>query len=126
MVTYIYIYIYLLKNSTNQCLENLKDISLVRFKNNIWAADLPEITSLSSFNRVAKYFLCWTDVLTKYAWVKILKDKKAKTVPDGFVQILKKTNYKIDKLWVDQGRWFYNNPYAKMGRWEWYFNVLDS
>ena len=55
-----------------------------------------------------------------------MKDKKAKTVPDGFVQILKKTNNKIDKLWVDQGRWFYNNPYAKMGRWEWYFNVLDS
>ena len=30
----------------------------------------------SSFNRGFKYLLCVTDVFTKYAWVKPLKDKK--------------------------------------------------
>ena len=50
-----------------------------RFKNNIWAADLAEMGSLSSFNRV-KYLLSAIDFSAKYAWVKPLKDKKAKTV----------------------------------------------
>ena len=36
--------------------------------------------SLSSSNKNVKYLLCATDVFTKYAWVKPLKDKKGKTV----------------------------------------------
>ena len=47
-----------------------------RFKDNIWAADLAEMGSLSSKNRNVKYLLCVIDVFTKYAWVKRLKDKK--------------------------------------------------
>ena len=45
-----------------------------RFKDNIWAADLVEIESLSSKNKNVKYSLCVTDVFTKYVWVKPLKD----------------------------------------------------
>ena len=51
-----------------------------RFKENIWAADLPEMESLSSTNKNVKYSLCVIDVFTKYAWVKTLNDKKGKTV----------------------------------------------
>ena len=43
--------------------------------------------SLSSHSRSAKYLLCVIDVFTKYAWVKPLKDKKAKT--DLFMFLLK-------------------------------------
>ena len=40
----------------------------VRFKDNISAADLAEMGSLSSKNRNVKYLLCATDVFTKYAY----------------------------------------------------------
>ena len=45
-----------------------------RFKDNIWAADLAEMESLSSKNKNVKYLLCVVDVFTKYVWVKPLKD----------------------------------------------------
>ena len=45
-------------------------------KDNILAADLDEMESLSSKNKNVKYLLCVIDVFTKYAWVKPLKDKK--------------------------------------------------
>ena len=49
----------------------------VRFKSNIWAADLIEMRSLSSKNNNVKY-LYVIDVFTKCSWVKLLKDKKVK------------------------------------------------
>ena len=53
------------------------------------------------------------DASTKYAWIKPLKDKKAKTVFHGFIEIVNKSNRKPNKLWVDQGRKFYNSPMQK-------------
>ena len=44
-----------------------------RFKDNVWAADLAETSSLSSKNRNVKYLLCVINVFTKYGWVKPLK-----------------------------------------------------
>ena len=38
-----------------------------RFKDNIWAADLPAMGPLPSKNQSVKYFLCAIDVLTRYA-----------------------------------------------------------
>ena len=48
----------------------------IRFKDNIWPADLAEMESLSSKNKNVKYLLCIIDFLTKYAWVKPLEDIK--------------------------------------------------
>ena len=80
-----------------------------RFKNNIWAADIAEIESLSSKNKNVKCLLCKIDVFTKYAWVKALKDKKSKTVLYTFIEIVNESNCKPNKLWVDQGKEFYND-----------------
>ena len=79
-----------------------------RFKDNIWAADLAEMESLSTKNKRVKYLLCVIDIFTRYAWVKALKDKKGKTVLNAFIEIVKESNRKPNKLWVDQGREFYN------------------
>lgn len=49
-----------------------------RSNDNVWAADFAEMESLSSFNRGAKYLLCAINFFTKHAWLKTLKDKKAK------------------------------------------------
>ena len=56
-------------------------------KDNILAADLDEMESLSSKNKNVKYLLCVIDVFTKYAWVKPLKDKKGKTFLNAFMEI---------------------------------------
>ena len=47
-----------------------------RFKDNIWAADLAEMGSLSSFNRGVKYLLSVINVFTKNTWVKPLRKKR--------------------------------------------------
>ena len=39
----------------------------VKFKDNIWAADLAETGSLSSKDQNVRYLLCVIDVFTKYA-----------------------------------------------------------
>ena len=75
-----------------------------RFKDNIWAADLTEMGSLSSKNKNVKYSLCVIDVFTKYAWIKPLKYKKDKTVLNAFIKIVNESNCKPTKVWVDQGR----------------------
>ena len=65
--------------------------------------------SLSSFNRDVKYLVCVIDVFTKYPCLKALKDKKAKTVLHGFIEIANESKHTPYKLWVNQGREFYNN-----------------
>ena len=57
-----------------------------RFKNNIWAADLAEMESLSSKKKNVEYLLCVINVFTKHAWVKPLKDKKGKTILNVFIE----------------------------------------
>ena len=81
-----------------------------RLKDNIWVADLAEMESLSSKDKNIKYLLRVTDVFFKYAWVKPLKDKAGTTVLDAFIEIINKFNSKPNKLWVDQGKEFYNKP----------------
>ena len=53
---------------------------MLKFKDNIWAADLAEMESLSSKNKNVKYLLCAIDLFTTYAWVKPLKDKRGKAL----------------------------------------------
>ena len=84
-----------------------------RFKDNILAEDLAKLGSLSSTNQDVKDLLCVIDVFTKYAWIKPLRDKKAKTILDGFIKIVNKSNHKPNKMWADQRREFYYNSMLK-------------
>ena len=83
----------------------------MKFKDNIWAADLTEMGSLPSRNKNVKYLLCVIDTFN--ACVKPLKDKKAKTVLNAFIEIVNKSNSKPNKLWVDKGREYYNKLMQK-------------
>ena len=49
-----------------------------KFKDNIWAADLAEMRSLSSKNWGVKCLLCMIDVFMKYTCVKPWEDKNLK------------------------------------------------
>ena len=59
--------------------------------------------SLFSKNKRVKSLSCVIDVFTKYAWVKLLKDKKGKTVLNAFIEIVNESNHKPNELWVNLG-----------------------
>ena len=69
-----------------------------RFKDNIWAANLTEMESLSSKNKNVKYLLYVIDVFTKYAWIKTLKEKKSRAILNYFMEIVNEFNGKPNKL----------------------------
>ena len=41
------------------------------------------------------------------------KDKKSITIVDAFQKILKESNRRPNKIWVDKGNEFYNNSFKK-------------
>ena len=84
-----------------------------QFKDNIWGVDLAEMQSLSRKNKGIKYLLCAVDLCSKYAFVIPLKDKKGISIVNAFNKIIKQSNRKPNKIWVDQGREFYNNVFEK-------------
>ena len=58
-------------------------------------------------------FLSVIDIFNKYAWVISLKDKKGVSIVNAFQSVLKKSNRKPNKIWVDKGSEFYNNSFKK-------------
>ena len=57
--------------------------------------------------------MCVIDIFGKHAWVFPLKDKKGVSIVDTFLKILKESNRKPNKIWVDKGSEFYNNFFRK-------------
>ena len=64
-------------------------------------------------NKGIKYLLCAIDLFSKYAFVVPLKDKKGVSIVNAFQSILNNSKRKPNKIWVDQGREFYNNSFKK-------------
>ena len=81
------------------------------FKDNIWGADLADMQLISKFNKGFRFLLCVIDIFSKYAWVVPLKDKKGISTVNAFQKILKQSNRKPNKIWVDRGSVFYNNSF---------------
>ena len=80
----------------------------LQFKDNIWGVDLADMQSLSRKNKGITYLLCVIDLYSKYALVIPLKDKKRISIVNAFNKIIKQSNRKPNKIWVDQGGEFYN------------------
>ena len=68
---------------------------------------------ISNFNKGFRLLLCVIDIFSKYAWVVPLKDKKGITITNAFQKILKESNRKPNKIWVDKGSKFYNSSFKK-------------
>ena len=68
---------------------------------------------LSKYNKGIRFLLCAIDVFSKYAWVVPLKDKKGKSIVKAFQIILKQSNRKPNKIWVDKGSGIYNASFKK-------------
>ena len=70
---------------------------------------LADMQLIIKFNRGFRFLLCVTDIFSKYAWVVHLKDRKGINITNGFQKILKESNRKPNKIWVDKGSEFYDS-----------------
>ena len=68
---------------------------------------------LNRCNKGIRFLLCVIDIFSKYAWVVPLKDKKGVSIVTAFQSILKQSNRKPNKIWVDKGSEFYNASFKK-------------
>ena len=84
-----------------------------QFRDNIWGVELADTQSLSKKNKGIKYLLCAIDLFSKYAFAVPLKDKKGISIVNAFNKIIKQSNRKPNKIWVDQGGEFYNRVFKK-------------
>ena len=69
---------------------------------------------ISKFNKGIRFLLYVIDIFSKYAWVAPLKDKKGVSIVNAIPKMLKESNRKRNKIWVDKGSEFYNNSFQKM------------
>ena len=83
------------------------------FKDNIWGVDLADMQLLSKCNKGIRFLLCVIDIFSKYAWVVPLEDKKGISIVKAFQSMLKQSNKKPNKIWVDKGSEFYNAYFKK-------------
>ena len=63
---------------------------------------------ISKYNKGIRFSLCVIDIFSKYAWVVPLKDKKGISIVKAFQSILRQSNKKPSKIWVDKESEFYN------------------
>ena len=68
---------------------------------------------ISQFNKGFRFLLCVIDIFGKYAQVVLLKDKKGASIVNAFQKILKESDRKPNKIWVDKGSEFYNSSFKK-------------
>ena len=80
-------------------------------KDNIWGVDLADMQLLSKFSKRFRFLLCVIDIFSKYAWVIPLKYKKGISIVNAFQIILKESNHKPNKIWVDKGSEFCNSSF---------------
>lgn len=78
----------------------------------IWNIDLVEIIE-SAQNRNFRFILTVIDNLSKYAWIRLLKNKKAQTVLKAFRDIISKSKRKPQILGSDSGSEFVNKLFRK-------------
>ena len=73
------------------------------FKDNIWGADLTDMQLISKVKTGFRFLLCVIDIYSKYVLVLLML----------FKIILKESNRRPNKIWVDKGSEFYNISFKK-------------
>ena len=87
---------------------NVKEKRKVHSSFNIWEVDPADMKLISKSNKGIRFLLFVVDIFSKYAWDIPLKNKKSITIINTFPKILKQSNRKLNKIWVDKGSEFYN------------------
>ena len=80
--------------------------------NDLWQADLVELSSISRDNDGFRYLLICVDVLSKYARVVMIKTKTASVVTAAFATMLKDCKPRL--LQTDKGTEFLNSTFQQL------------
>ena len=100
----------LTKELTRPVINKFKRRSVITtYNNDIWSADLLDVSNMSKSNNKIKFLLIIVDVYSRYAYVVPLKTKNGEDVLNGFKSIDKTPK----NLWVDEGKEFYNTEMKK-------------
>ena len=83
------------------------------FKRYQWQADLIEISNVSEKNDGYKFILSVIDIYTRFAWLRLLKSKKAVEVCEQFKDILSTVDVKPLTLLTDKGGELKNKIFEK-------------
>ena len=105
-----------------------KIIVYLSFRDNIWGVDLTVMESLSKYNKGIKYLLCAIDLVSKYARVVPIEDKKGTSIVNAFKKTISEKR-KPNEIWVDQGSEFYNNSskdFLKLNNIEMYLTYSEG
>ena len=74
----------------------------------IWTADLVDMSPYSRSNNGYKYIVTVIAVFSKYGWIVPLKTKTGKEVAMAFQKLFTTANAPPSRLWTDKGTEFYN------------------
>ena len=83
-------------------------------KESTWGVDLADMQLISKCNKEITYLLCVINIFSKFAWVVPLKDKERVTIVNAFQKILKESNRKPNKIWVDQKKFIESKIHKHM------------
>ena len=86
--------------------------TLSRGVDELWQADLADVSSLASSNGGHKFILTVIDVFSKFAWARALKNKNGATVTNAFESII--YSRKPNHLQTDKGTEFLNSTFQKL------------
>ena len=80
-----------------------------------WQGDLMFLNELSRFNKGYKIALVMIDIVSRFAWGALMKDKKGPTTTEAFKQILKRAApRKPQKIQTDKGTEFLNSTFQSL------------
>ena len=54
---------------------------------------------ISKFNKGFRFLVCIIDIISKYAWIVPLNDKKGISIVNAFQEVLEQSNKKPNKIW---------------------------
>lgn len=90
-----------------------RNVYLVDNIDDLWQADLNDMSSLKQYNDGFIYLLTVIDVFSKVAWAVPLKRKTGEAVTEAFKLIFKESKRKPVSLNTDKGREFINKVFQK-------------
>lgn len=82
------------------------------YKDQVWSMDLVDMSEWSKENDGERYMLTIVDVFTRYAWAVPMKSKSAIDTFAAFISVVDLGRVPA-RLWVDQGKEFYNSVFKK-------------
>ena len=118
-ITRKYVADWLKKQETNQIHAPRKEVKNYypiksNEKDHIWQIDLMDVSAQAHHNRNVNYVLCCIDIWTRYAWVRLLKNKTNKVCTEAFADILAEAGTAPAILMSDNGSEFISRSWKAL------------